>query len=72
MELTSTLNAIQILLSETTADFQKHLNINTLCKQLRDGLFAHMEAYLASIIENVLCDPELLPELKIWPHGTSF
>jgi hypothetical protein len=65
MELTSTLNAINTLLSETTADFQKYLNINTLCKQLRDGLLAHMEAYLSTVIENALCDPELLPKLKV-------
>ena len=31
MELTSTLNVINTLLSKTTADFQKHLDINTLC-----------------------------------------
>jgi len=65
MELTSTLNAINTLLSETTADFQKHPNINTLCKQLRDDFLAHVEAYLSTVIENVLCDPELLPKLKV-------
>lgn len=65
MELTFTLNAINTLLSKTTADFQKHLDINTLCKQLRDGLLMHMEAYLSTVIENVLCDLELLPKLKV-------
>ena len=65
MELTSTLNAIDTLLSETTADFQKCLNINTICKQLRDGLLAYVEAYLSTVIENILCDPELLLKLKV-------
>lgn len=65
MELTSTLNAIQILLTEVVSNFQNHRNINTLCEQLRNDLFTLMERYLIPVIEDVICDPELLPNLKV-------
>ena len=65
MQLTSTLNSIQALLTETVADFNNHLNTNTLCEQVRNGLLEIMEAFLVPAVEKVLCDPELLVELKV-------
>ena len=65
MELTSTLNAIQILLTEVVSNFQNHRDINTLCEQLRNDLFTLVERYLIPVIEDVICDPELLPNLKV-------
>lgn len=64
MQLSAALNAIQILLTETVEDFQNHLDINALCEQLRKDIFPIVEAFLVPIIENAVCDPELLPELK--------
>lgn len=64
MQLTSTLNAIRILLTEATTDFQNHRDVNTLCERLRDDLFSIIEAFLIPIIESAVCAPELLPELK--------
>ncbi|MCP4630214.1 MAG: hypothetical protein GY850_42900 [bacterium] len=64
MQLTSTLKSIHTLLTEAVADFQRHRNVNTLCEQLRNDLFALVETLLIPIIENVVCDPEFLPELK--------
>jgi len=58
-------SAIHTLLTEAVADFQNHRNVNTLCEQLRDDLFVLVEAFLIPIIEKVLCDPELLAELKV-------
>jgi len=65
MQLLFTLNAIRTLLSDAVADFQNHRNVNTLCEQVRNGLLLHVEALLAPIIEKLLCDPALLPELKV-------
>jgi hypothetical protein len=64
MQLTCTVSAIHSLLTKAVADFQNHRNVNTLSQQLRDGLFELVETFVIPIIENVLCDPELLPELK--------
>ncbi len=64
MQLTSTVSAIHTLLTEAVADFQNHRNVNTLCEQLRNDLFALVETFLIPIIENVVCDPNLLSELK--------
>ncbi|MGB9499420.1 MAG: hypothetical protein ACKVE4_06650 [Dissulfuribacterales bacterium] len=64
MQLTSTLSTIHTLLAEAVADFKNHRNVNTLCDQVRNGLFKIVEAFLAPVVEKVLCDPELLPELK--------
>lgn len=64
MQLTSTLNSIHTLFTYAVNDFHHHKNVNTLCEQMRDGLFTLVEASLSPIVEKVLCDPELLPELK--------
>ena len=65
MHLSSVLNAINVLLTEAVADFETHLNINTLCQQVRDGLLAKVEVFLVNRIEKKLRDPELLRKLKI-------
>ena len=64
MNIFSTLISIHTLLKKAVADFHEHKNVNTLCEQVRNGLFELMEEFLPSIIEKVLCDPELLPVLK--------
>lgn len=64
MHFTSTLNSIHTLFTDAVADFHNHKNVNTLCEQMRDELFALVETSLSPIVEKVLCDPELLPELK--------
>ena len=65
MELASTLNAIQTLLTEATTDFQYNRNVNILCKQLRNRILDLVEAFIAPVIEDVLCDPDFLPQLKV-------
>jgi len=65
MQLSSTLSAIRTLLSDAVADFQNHRNVNALCEQVRNGILLHVEAFLAPVIEKLLCDPQLMPELKI-------
>lgn len=65
MELTSTLSAIQILLTKVVSNFQDERNVNTLLEQLRNDLFALVETYLIPVIEDAICDPELLPKLKV-------
>ena len=65
MELTSTIEDIRTLLTEVIADFQTHKNVNILCEEVRNDLFAIVESFLVSAIEKVLCAPELLGELKI-------
>ena len=65
MTLSSAQDAIQNLLTEAVEDFQNHLNVNTLCDQLKDELFSIVETFVTPVIEKVLCDPELLPELKV-------
>lgn len=65
MELTHALNAIEALLTESIADFNDHLNVNTLSEQLKDELFGIVETFLVPFIEEALCDPELLPALKV-------
>jgi hypothetical protein len=65
MQLASTLSAIHTLLTEAIADFHNHRNVNTLCEQVRSGLFVLVEAFLIPVVEKVLCDPNLLPELKV-------
>ena len=64
MQLASTVSAIHTLLTEAVADFHNHRDVNMLCEQVRNGLFAFVEEFLAPVIEKVLCDPDLLPELK--------
>jgi len=64
MHLTSTLNSIHTLVTNAIDDFYHHKNVNTLCEQMRDELFALVEASISPVVEKVLCDPELLPELK--------
>jgi hypothetical protein len=65
MQLTSTVCAIRTLLSEAVADFQNHRNVNTLCEQVKNGLLLHVEAFLVPVIEKLLCDPQLMLELKV-------
>ena len=65
MKLETTVNAIQTLLTQSVADFQNHRDTNTLCDQLRNDLFVLVEAFLLPVIEEVLCDTDLLLELKI-------
>jgi hypothetical protein len=65
MELTSTINAVQIMLPEAVADFQTHRNVNILCEQVRNQILNLMEAFLVPVIEKILCDPNFLSELKI-------
>ena len=64
MQIAAALSSIHTLLTEAVADFHNHKNVNTLCEQVRDGLLAVVEAFLTPVIEKVLCDPQLLPELK--------
>lgn len=64
MQIAAALSSIHTLLTEAVADFHNHKNVNTLCEQVRDGLLAVVEALLIPVIEKVLCDPQLLPELK--------
>ena len=65
MQLTTTISTIHTLLTEAVADFKNHRNANALCEQVRNGLFEIVEAFLAPVVEKALCDPELLPELKV-------
>jgi hypothetical protein len=65
MQLASTVCAIRTLLSEAVADFQNHRNVNTLCEQVKNGLLLHVEAFLVPVIEKLLCDPQLMLELKV-------
>jgi hypothetical protein len=65
MQLSSTLNSLHTLLSKAVADFQNHRNVNTLCRQVKNGLLVQAEAFLVPVIEKVLCDTQLLPELKV-------
>lgn len=65
MQLTSALNSIHRLLTESVADFNNHLNANTFCEKVRNGLLEIVEAFLAITIEKALCDPKLLVELKV-------
>jgi hypothetical protein len=65
MDLTSTINAVQIMLPEAVADFQTHRNVNILCEQVRNEILSLMEAFLVPVIEKILCDPNFLSELKI-------
>lgn len=64
MQIAAAVSSIHTLLTEAVADFQNHKNVNALCEQTRDGLLAAVEALLIPVIEEVLCDPQLLPELK--------
>lgn len=65
MELTSAINAVQIMLPEAVADFQTHRNVNILCEQVRNKILSLLEAFLVPVIEKILCDPNFLSELKI-------
>ena len=65
MTLTSALNAIQNLLTESVEDFKNHRNANTLCEQLKSEFFSIVETFLTPVVEDVLCDLDLLPELKV-------
>lgn len=65
MELASAIEEIRTLLTEVIVDFQNHKNVNNLCEQVRDDLFVIVESFLVPAIEKILCDPELLAELKI-------
>jgi hypothetical protein len=62
--LTSTLNAINNLLSEAVADFENHHNVNTLCERVRNALLAIVEAFLILKIEQILRNPVVLRKLK--------
>ena len=64
MQLASTLSAIHTLLTQAITDFHNHRNVNTLCEQVRNGLFVLVEAFLVPVIEKVLCGPDLLSELS--------
>ena len=63
--LSTALNAVETLLTECVEDFKNHRNANTLCEQLKNECFSIVETFLTPVIEEVLCDPELLPELKV-------
>jgi len=63
--LSSALDTIQNLLNESFEDFKNHLNVNKLCDQLKNEILAIVETCVTPVIEEVLCDPELLPELKV-------
>ena len=65
MELSSFLTAIETLLTESIEDFNNHRNVNTLCEQLKDEFFGIVETLLTPFIEKVVCDDDLLPELKV-------
>jgi len=61
----SFLTAIETLLTESIEAFNNHRNVNTLCEQLKDEFFAIVETLLTPVIEKVVCDGDLLPELKV-------
>lgn len=65
MKLASTIRAIQTLLAEAVSDFQHHRNVNILCKQVRNSILDLVEAFLIPVIENLLCDPDFLSQLKV-------
>lgn len=65
MKLVATISAIQTLLTDAVEDFQSHRNVNILCEQVRNGILDLVEVSLIPLIENVLCDPDFLPELKV-------
>ena len=65
MPPSSALKTLQNLLTESVEDFKNHLNVNKFCEQLKNELFSIVETFLTPVIEEVLCDPELLPELKV-------
>lgn len=65
MTISAALNAIETLLTESVEDFKNHLNANTLCRHLKDEFFSIVETFLTPVIEEVLRDPGLLPELKV-------
>jgi len=52
-------------LTESIEDFNNHRNVNTLCEQLKDEFFGIVETLLTPFIEKVVCDDDLLPELKV-------
>jgi hypothetical protein len=65
MILSSFLTSIETLLTESIEAFKNHRNANTLCEQLKNKLFEIAEKLLTPVIEEVLCDTDLLPELKV-------
>lgn len=64
MPLTSTLKAIDSLLTKAVADFENHHNVNTLCERVRNTLLVIVEAFLILKIEKILQDPAVLRKLK--------
>ena len=65
MVLSSFLTAIETFLTESIETFNSHRNVNTLCEQLKDEFFAIVETLLTPVIEKVVCNDDLLPELKV-------
>ena len=65
MILSSFLTAIETLLTESIEAFKNHRNANTLCEKLKNEFFSIAETLLTPVIEKVLCDTDLLPELKV-------
>jgi len=65
MQSTTILHSICTALTNAHTEFKSHRDVNRLCKQVRDDLLPMVEAFLIPVIESVVCDPDLLPELKV-------
>ncbi len=64
MQSATILQSICTALNNAHSEFKIHRDVNRLCRQVRDDLLPMVETFLIPVIENVLCDPDLLPKLK--------
>ncbi len=65
MQSATILQSICTTLTNACTEFKIHQDVNYLCKQVQDDLLPMVEAFLIPLIESVVCEPSLLPQLKV-------
>ena len=65
MDLTSTLEKLQVTITDIIEQFKDHCDVNAACEEIRNALTDLAETILKPAIEDIICNPELLPILKI-------
>ena len=65
MDLTSTLEKLQVTITDTFEKLKEHCDVNIACDEIRKALIELAETTLKPVIEDIICSPELLPVLKI-------